>query len=395
MLVKYYKNIVMGMLGLCTLFYTTGCDSFISQNAMEILNQEEVVETFYGEGIQKIYMDHELVQEATSKEWKGKKGQYHNEVELRLDRDFYNQNYTDEVTEEMLQGDKVVLTEQDTVTDKELIVYLPYKNLYCIKSMSLVAKVSDDIRVGIDSILFLGSLKEYVMELIDAYEKEYVLTIEEDVRVNNYLTQHIIATPKDKSSQERYEIWVDQNTWLIVKEIAQMGNVVSEFEYIEYELNSKIDEEVFKVNIPANANVEYVYDNLEKLNQVVTLDGAITLLGMPIFYLEEEDVDLVDTRYIESIDEEYGRVELTYVTQGGNKFIIRNSPSSPLYEKIQLGYEQIEVRGIKANYIETSSIKNIEFIDQGIICSVYIENGEMTKEELVNIVNHLKLRNKD
>lgn len=391
MLDKHYKYIVMVML-LCIVFWMTGCNYFISNDAIETFSQEKAIETFYGEGILKTYVDNELVKKGIVKEWKGKNGRYHNEVKVMVDREFYEQNYTDEITEEMLDGDKVILTEQDTVTDKELIIYIPYKDLYWIKSMSLVAEVTDDIRVGIDSILFSGTLKEYVMEWISFYEKDYILTIEEDVRMNNYMTQHIIAIPKDKKLAEKHEIWVDQNTWLTVKEVVKSGNVTNEFEYVKYELNSKIDEEIFEVEIPTDAQIEYVYDNLEKLNKIVTLEEAIELFGKPIFYLEEKSMQLLDSRYIESIDEQYGRVELTYMTPEGNKFIIRSSPSSPLYEKLHLDYEHIDIQGIKANYIETSSTKNIEFIAQDIICSVYIENNEMSKEQLIEIANNLKLK---
>ncbi len=383
---------MLGIVLLCVLIYITGCREIISEDIMEVFDQEEAVETFYGEGILKIYMDNELVQEGIQKEWKGRNGKYHNEVELRTKRPFFEENYTYEIVDEMIDGDMIRLIEEDTVTDKELIVHLPFENLYCIKSMSLVAEVTDDIRVGIDGILFSGTLKEYVMECISALEKDYKLSMEDDVRINNYLTQHIIAIPKDEKSEDRYEIWVDQNTWLVVKEVAKSGNITSEFEYSHYELNSKIDNKIFEVNIPPDAKVEYIYDNLESLNQVVTLEGARKLLGMPIFYLEQEDIELMDLRYIESIDEQYGRVELTYRTKDGNKFIVRNSPSSPLYEKLNLGYEQVEVRGIQADYIETSSTKSIEFINQGVICSVYIENSEMTKECLIDIVNSLKIK---
>ena len=59
--------------------------------------------------------------------------------------------------EEILFGDKVRVVEQDTFSNKKMIVYIPHMNLYWIKDMSLEAEVSDNIRVGIDSILFSGS----------------------------------------------------------------------------------------------------------------------------------------------------------------------------------------------------------------------------------------------
>ncbi|MBP3888359.1 MAG: hypothetical protein J6F30_12070 [Cellulosilyticum sp.] len=389
---KYYKKFRSGIFIFGILLGTTGCGDFISSSMIEVINQEVIVETFYGEGIYKTYIDNEFVKEEISKEWKGKNGKYHNDIEIRVDKEFYDEESAYKITEEMVQGDYIVVRELDTVTDKELIAYLPYQNLYCIKSMSLVAEVTDDIRVGIDAILFSGSLKEYVMELINVYEKDYVLTMEENVRLNNYMTQHIIAIPKDKSIDERYEFWIDQSNWLIVKEFAKKGNVTEEFEYTKYELNSRIDESVFEVDIPSDANIEYIYDNLEKLNQVVTLDEAVALFGKPVFYLDKEGLELEDLRYIELASAQYGQINLIYTTEDGNKVTVKNSLSSPLYEKLKLGYEQVRVRGVSANYIENNGRKNIEFIDDGVICSVYVENSEMSKDKLIEIVNHLKIK---
>ena len=137
---------------------------------------------------------------------------------------------------------------------------------------------------------------------------------------------------------------------------------------------------------------EYIYDNLEKLNQVVTLDEAVALFGKPVFYLDKEGLELEDLRYIELASAQYGQINLIYTTEDGNKVTVKNSLSSPLYEKLKLGYEQVRVRGVSANYIENNGRKNIEFIDDGVICSVYVENSEMSKDELIEIVNHLKIK---
>lgn len=374
-----------------TIIHTTGCGYFISPTVMEVLNRNEQVETFYGEGIEKSYVNGELVQELVFKEWKGKNEKYHSKAQVRTEKNFFEQLSDEEITDEMLEDGFVIQTEEDTFNDTQLIAYLPYKNQYCIKDMSLAAEVTDNVRTGISKVLEEGSLKDYVMNLINTYEEEYALTIENDVRINNYLTQHITAVPKDKNKDEQYEFWVDQNSWLIVRQVERQGDLIIKSEYTKFELNPKIDESLFEVSIPEDAEIEYINDNLEKKNEKVTISEAIRCLDSPIFCLEgQSGVRLIEVHYIEAIDERYGRVELTYMTDSGDEFIIRNSPSSKLYEKLELGYEKINVRGIKGSYIETGGIKVIEFIDQNIICDVYIKNSEMSKEELIELANRLQ-----
>ncbi|MBE6024204.1 MAG: hypothetical protein E7231_13580 [Cellulosilyticum sp.] len=387
-----YKRLKNGILLIGTLLYTTGCSYFTSPTEIEMLMVEEQVETFYGEGVQRSYFDNELVQEITFKEWKGKNKKYRSEAEVLTKKEVFEQLSNEEITEEMLQGEYVLQTEQDTFNETQFIAYLPYKNYYCIKDMSFAAEVTDDIRLGMGKKLETGSLKEYVMNLINQYEKDYTLVIEDDVRMNNYITQHIIATGKDKSKNELHEFWVDQNTWLIVKEVQKQGSIINEVEYTKFELNPKLEDKIFEVNIPEGATVEYINDNLEKKNKVVSIDTAIKYLGSPIFYLrEEQGIKLIETHYIESVNEQYGRVELTYTIDKGSKVVISNTLASTLYDKLDLGYERVTVRGLDAYYLETESMKVIEFIDQGMICDIYIKNSEMSREELIDLANQLEL----
>lgn len=390
---KYDKGIGIAIVIFYMLFQSTGCSYFTSSAAMEVFTREEQVETFYGEGMGKVYIDDQLIQEIEYKEWKGKNKKYHSEAEAVTKREFFDQYYNEEISEEMLNGDYVTLWEEDTVDDKQCIVYLPHKNQYSIQTLSLEDEVTNNIRMGVDRILENGSFKDYVMELIDEYEKDYILSIDNDVRVNNYLTQHLTMIPKDQNKDEKIQLWIDQNTWVIVKRVIEQGNYTEEAEYKKIELNPKINENLFKVEIPENADIQYLDKKFEKLNEKITVDEAAKRLGVPVFYLEEENgIKLLEAHYIESMNQQYGRVELTYIAEDGSQFIVQNSPSSELYEKISLGYEKIKIRDIEAIYVEMDTMKCIEFIKDGTICDIYIKNSEMSKEKLIELANKLKLK---
>ena len=137
---------------------------------------------------------------------------------------------------------------------------------------------------------------------------------------------------------------------------------------------------------------KYLDSDLKIRNEEVTIDEAVELLGVPIFYIKEDDVKLMEIHYIESIDTQYGRVELIYETNDGNQFIIENTPAYGLYEKIKLEHDKVQVRDIEANYIETSNVKGIEFTEEGTICDIYIKNSELSKEELIQLANKLELK---
>lgn len=372
----------------------TGCNYLASPTIIEVLTEEKKVDTFYGEGIGRLYIDNKLVQDIAFKEWKGLGKNYCVHATYKTEKTFFEEYYEEEITPDMLDGDIVTISEQDVFNDSELIIYLPYKNQYCIKSMSLVDEVTGELRNGVINDLKNGSLRDYVMETVNELEENYELSIEDDQKVNGYLTQHIIAVPKNKSMNEQYELWIDQSTWMIVKEKQISGNYTYESEYTKFQLNAKVDENLFKMTIPKDAEIEYLDNNLEKTNEKVTLDEAVVKLGAPIFYLEEGEADLIEAHYIESVDSRYGRVELTYHTHEGNEFMVRSSPSSILYEKLNLGYEKVKIGNVEGNYVDVGSVKYVEFIVEGSICDVYSKNSNLGKEALIELARKVKIKNK-
>lgn len=379
------------LIAMIIIFQATGCSYFTSPMAIEALTKDVQVDTFYGEGKGMTCINGEPIQEYDFVEWKGYNKDYCIEAEIRTKKEYFEECYDQEITGEMLDGDIVITSEKDIYNDSEIIIYEPYINQYSIKSVSFVDEVSEkDNSKNMNDILQDGSLKSYVMDMITKLEADYNLSIENDVKINGYLTQHIKAEAKEKDKKSQYDFWVDQNTWMVVKEREILGNYIIQTEYTKFELNPKVDSNLFKVDIPKDASVQYLDNNLEKTNEEVTLDEAVRKLKSPVFYLDDQSIQSMGIHYIESIDDQYGRVEITYHTQDGNEFIVRSSPSSIIYEKLNLGYEQIDLGDIKANYIETGSSKYIEFIKDGTICDVYIKNSELTKEQLIDLANKLK-----
>lgn len=390
MLKKNLSRSMYVLLAMITIFQVTGCSYFTSPMAIEALNQENHVDTFYGEGKGMVCINGEQIQDYDFIEWKGYNNNYSIEAQVRTKKEYFEEYYEQEITDDMLHGDIVIMSEKDIYNDSEMIIYQPEINRYSIKSISFVDEVVDKDSASINDILKDGSLKSYVMDMITNLEANYNLSIEDDVKVNGYLTQHIKAEAKEKGKKSQYDLWVDQNTWMVVKERQISGNYMIQTEYTKFELNPKVDSNLFKVNIPKDAEVQYLDNNLEKKNEKVTLEEAAKKLESPVFYLDDQSIEFVDVRYIESIDKQYGRVEITYRTKDGNEFMVRSSPSSIIYEKLKLGYEQINLGDIEAYYIEAGSSKDVEFVKNGTICDVYIKNSELTKEQLIDIAKRVK-----
>lgn len=387
------KRIRLGLILVALIVSVTGYSYIKSIDTLQLLSEEDEIYTFYGEGRWKCYLDGKLIQDSDFKEWKGKGKNYHSEADTKIDKDFYEQYYDISAPEALIYNNVIRLREEDTYNEDQMIIYLPHKNEYSIKTNSLVDEVNPGILIGINTALNAGGLKDYATVTINRLAKEYDLTIEDNVRVNGILTQHIIATSKNKQIDEVQEIWIDQTTWLIVKERFKNGNYMEEFEYIKFQLNPKVDEDIFNIEIPEDAKVNYIDNNFAKVNEEITIDEAIEKLQRPIFYLEEkEGVKLESSRYMLSIDGEHEQVELTYKLSDQREVIIRCSPSFSAYEQVEWGYEKIVVQGKQAVYKEIETIKLIEFMKNNTICNIYVKNSDMSRRELITIANHLLMK---
>lgn len=391
MVKKYFKRIRIGFIFLLVA-YLTGCSYFKTVDIIDTFSEEDEIYTFYGKAKFRSYIDEKCIQDINFIEWKGTGKKYHSEAVGTMDKDFYEEYYSQSPPQDLVSGNLVKTKEEDTYDDKQLIIYLPYENKYSIKEVTLADEVSPIVLIGINQVLNAGGLKDYATARINELAKGYSLEMKDNVKVNSRLTQHITAISKMVGENEIQEVWIDQDTWLIIKERIISGNYTEEFEYLDFKFNPRVDDHLFKVDIPEGAEIIYLDSDLAKVNEEVTLEEAPIRLGKPVFYLEDEDTKLVSAKYIEHIDDDYGWIQLTYKLADGREIIVESSPYYKVYDKIQLGYERIKVQGQEALYQAQNESKCIEFVKGQTICDIYIKNSEMSKNELIQMANRLKIK---
>lgn len=387
-----YKMILIGsVLYISIVLQMTGCKSIATSAVIDTITQEEQVETFYGESIQRTYIDEELIEEISSEEWKGRGNNYCIYSQVKTKKEYV----PEEIAGDTVEGDFVLRDEKDVINGDLLTAYLPYKNEYYTKNVTLEKEIVEEIsRMGICKALETGYLKDYVMGCISNAEQDYDLSIEDDIKVNGRLTQHVIATPKDNQRNERAEIWIDQSTWLIVKELSMQGNMLTSFEYTNFQINPIINNRRFEISIPTNAKVVQLEDGIEEINEVVTMDEATELLGVPVYCLEGTNkVEQIEIHYIKDTGVLCGRIEITYITDDGSKIVIQTFPNDIINKKVKFDYEKILINGVEANYIKTDSSQIILINSEESICNIYTQNSNMSKAEFIKLMDFLEIKN--
>lgn len=90
--------------------------------------------------MEKVYIDNEFVKEEISKEWKGKNGKYHNDIEIRVDKEFYDEESAYKITEEMVQ-DYIVVRELVQIILRTMVgrpLNLLMAELYVVSMLRIV-----------------------------------------------------------------------------------------------------------------------------------------------------------------------------------------------------------------------------------------------------------------
>ncbi len=366
----------------------TGCGNWAVDDVMEtFIETDELVTSFYGEGISSQYLDDELLFEYNFKEWKGEGQDYR--IEFKA---YISDKYKKELNSELAKGDYEATEEIDVYHDNQIIAYVPDTDIYHIKPISLADEVDPAILDGINRVIYYGGPKEYALKTISDISKTHEVFIEDNKNLNGYTTQHLIAKPKAGNEAKGYvELWIDQDSWMIVKEKYVIGNLTNISEYQYFEINKKVDPNKFIMEIPQDAKVVRLSENLEKVKKEVSLEEAVQLLQVPVMHLEENNfTKLKSANYIEVSNELYAKIELIYLVEG-KEVLVESRPASSLQESLDFGYEKVRINDVEGIYVEKGAMKIIEFVKGKTLCDIYVKNSSLTKEELIYWAKKLKV----
>ena len=252
----------------CLTMITSGCSLLSSGGITEAMVQgEQEINTFYGEAEIRQYYNEELLCTVSYKEWKGTENKYRVECKTAI-----TDGYKENVDNGLIKGNIDAEEEIDVTDGNQLIAYVPSTETYYIRTATLADEVNPVAVQGINQILLYGSLREYALELINEVSESHNVTVEDNIRYENYTTQHVVAVPKEgKQGDATIEVWIDQDSWMVVKLKSTVGKLVVEREYKKFTFNPRIDQEKFILTIPEGAKVIKLDENLDIVNQEVSL----------------------------------------------------------------------------------------------------------------------------
>lgn len=361
---KLLKNRLIPILGVMVIILS-GCVSETSQfSPMQIIDKslQEADDhniTYYGEVILEIVDLNDMPHTLYAKEWR-KNGNVRIEIESED------------------QQDKSI-----TILKEETLMY------YDVNQNQLMLFEDPEL---LEASQF--SFKEQAEYVLDLVRETHDVSIEGEETIVGRDAYHIVAKEKDQQSLlGDQEIWIDKETWLVLKMISILGDSQSESYYTFLDFNAKIPDDVFELDLPDDVDVVEM-DDLLDLNEI-SMEGAIKLLEKPFWYFKETADVKIDRITAYNATNQFNRVEvsLDYV-KNDLPYVILNIVESIEDADVldsSMVEKQFEIRGEEATYMEMGDFRSLVWQEDGLNYSVVILDPNVKIEELQKMAEEMVL----
>lgn len=350
---------------ICTSFLISGCGNLLVKSLLP----EEIVEAaierneneddYYIKSTTKIFEKDELLEEFSTKEWSFKvDGQVKRRTEMASKE----------------EGMTISL-----VDEKEITIYQEDTNE--VFTLNNTIEGSSNLN---------KSLKEKTISELDMAKKMYDVKNLGEVDINGRDTYHLKGVPlKESTLLGDYEIWIDKENWIVVKSISKSGDMEIITENIEVDFSPKIDNAIFDLEIPEDAKIVDLDEDVSDTKEV-TLEEANEKLDGKLLYIKDEKYKLekaVSSTY--NSDMIPDEMVFNYSKDGQGLFTISVlKKQAEMEDDGVMEFREKEIRGNKA-YIIEDIIKMISFYEEGLQYNLIIEDDGMTIDEGVEIIENM------
>lgn len=263
------------------------------------------------------------------------------------------------------------------------------------KSVSMYDKASHTVMVmEVDeSEINDQSPRQQAERMLGVVKDSHDLSAGTEEEIAGRSTYHIIAKEKgNKSLLGDIDIWVDKETWLPLKTVANSGGNTLTLTYTKIDYKTKLDEDLFVLEVPEGATVE-VMDEESYAPQEVVLNDVKETLGSFYQLAEIDGIELAEITALEGIEEDRLEYSFEYLKDGMAAFSVTVFQDLP--NTVDFGgigeEEEITIRGKKAIKMEMGEFRLLEWSEDGLKYVVLIENPEIEFEDMAQYLEEMEL----
>ncbi|MGM8364085.1 LolA family protein [Virgibacillus sp. W0181] len=212
---------------------------------------------------------------------------------------------------------------------------------------------------------------------------------------------HLVAkAKKDNSLFGDQELWIDKDTWMVLKMITETGDSKVEMTYKEIDFNPDIKEDLFVIDLPDDV----VPEKMSDINSTkeVTLEEAVKKVGKPFLYFPEKDMKIEQIEWTK-IEGEFTHEEVNLEYQKEGLPLLGLSVVLPTEEPEELtdsefelpGMEKVTVRDTKGDYMDEADLRILSWQEDGLNYSIILHDPNVTLEELTTMTSEMEFATKE
>ncbi|MCR8843271.1 hypothetical protein NQ117_06215 [Paenibacillus sp. SC116] len=233
-----------------------------------------------------------------------------------------------------------------------------------------------------DPNMSLGTRESFMSEM-ESIRKGYTIKSVDDETFLGRPVQRLRAVSKDPNYRSEMDLWIDKETWMVLKTSDKTDDGVHVTEYTHFETRNKFKDEEFEVKLPQDVKIENVDDSI-KPNRI-TFQEAAKLLEGGLMYLEGHDMKLSHVEkevYAFGGEVDWTLISLIYdKTDGTPMFQLYISPSANGENYTSTDDDTVKVRNKQGMYWEELQI--LSWDENGYLYELMSRHPDLKQDELV------------
>lgn len=241
------------------------------------------------------------------------------------------------------------------------------------------------------------------LERLEEYQETHNIEYIGEEEINGHNTYHLVLETKDDETvNQDMEVWIDQESWFLMKQIQHMGDIRLEFEVFELDTNPNEDEELFTVDLPENVEIVDASEQQLDVDESVEQWGIKDVenhFGQPVLLLNEEksNVQLDQIEHIQRSINETEEEEIVFTYMRNDEPWIemkvdkaeQNQGNEP--EEIDIpGRENHTIRGEEGHSTATDTLRYIIWYEEGLQYNLTSYHPDVTVEDLLHAAEQME-----
>lgn len=235
------------------------------------------------------------------------------------------------------------------------------------------------------------SPSEQAKLLLELVENTHTVEVIGDETFINRDVIHVKATPNKQEGNlyGEQELWIDKETWFILKSTSIVDDTTVTTEYTIFEINPKFADDLFVFEIPEGAEVVDLSDFGEQII-LHDVNEAVEYLDQPFYYVEEQNDLLLNDIEVFSMEGIPTQLTFNYVKNSIPYFSLVVTPVED-ENKPYNGSDGLNVRGQEATLDEFGGFRSISWVQDGIGYALLISTADVTTEEVLMLMEKVKM----